>query len=233
MGRVSLPLSADRDSIWLVTYVSLFTSLLAFFILAMTMVELEGSDVRREHQRFQNSLYQQVVYHRQKMGLDWLEVEETVTLGTRLTLRQQAGEQSPMFALGSDQLSLPWRARLQELSVLLSALELSQPSKNFGRHVRVLHQRGHDIQVQLRVVGHTDNQPINGGRFANNWELSAARALSVARQLQAGTFLPDTQLAIAGLGSFHPLGRADDHDLNRRVEIYLTTRLLHSVPVVP
>src|SRR5690606_35765654 len=35
----------------------------------------------------------------------------------------------------------------------------------------------------FQVAGHTDNIPIRGRRFASNWELSATRAVNVARFL--------------------------------------------------
>ena len=38
-----------------------------------------------------------------------------------------------------------------------------------------------DINWVLRVDGHTDRRPISNAQFASNWELSAARAISVVR----------------------------------------------------
>ena len=41
-----------------------------------------------------------------------------------------------------------------------------------------------EINWVLRVDGHTDNVPLSGtGRFRDNWELSAARAISVVKFL--------------------------------------------------
>jgi hypothetical protein len=60
---------AERESIWLVAYISLFTSLLAFFILSTTIIELEGSSVRRNYQQFQHALYLQVMAYKQRMNV--------------------------------------------------------------------------------------------------------------------------------------------------------------------
>ena len=43
----------------------------------------------------------------------------------------------------------------------------------------------HDVPWILRVDGHTDPQPVKGGQFASNWELSAARAITVVKMLIA------------------------------------------------
>ena len=42
-----------------------------------------------------------------------------------------------------------------------------------------------DINWVLRVDGHTDRRPISNAQFPSNWELSAARAISVVRYLIA------------------------------------------------
>ncbi len=77
----------------------------------------------------------------------------------------------------------------------------------------------------LRVDGYTDRQPITGGKYASNWELSAARALSVVRILIADGIPPD-RLAAAAFGEFHPIAAGDtpaDLARNRRIEFRLTS----------
>lgn len=73
----------------------------------------------------------------------------------------------------------------------------------------------------VRVEGHTDNQPIHTAQFPSNWELSTARATSVVRYL-IGHGVPGVKLSAAGYADTHPIasnttisGRA----LNRRIEI--------------
>ncbi len=76
----------------------------------------------------------------------------------------------------------------------------------------------------IMVEGHTDNVPMSGKTYKDNWELSTARALSVVRCLSDGG-LPQKRLAAVGRGEFYPVasnstdaGRAQ----NRRTEIILT-----------
>jgi chemotaxis protein MotB len=200
--------------------------LLAFFILSMTMVELEGSTVRRDFQKFQHSLYQQVLVNRQRLGLDWLEVEETVTKGTRLTLRADRLQQQEVFKVGSDKLSSEWQGEMQTLAILLDDLQLNDLDKRYGAFTSSIKASGLTLKLRVLIEGHTDEQPIKSARFPSNWELSTARALQVQQFLQQRTHLPPEQFAIAGLGSFRPSENIADYDRNRRVEIYLYAELL-------
>ncbi len=79
----------------------------------------------------------------------------------------------------------------------------------------------------LRVEGHTDNIPIHTAQFASNWELSSARASSIARLLLAIGAMPAQRLSAAGYAEFHPVdtndtaqGRAN----NRRVDLIVLPR---------
>ncbi len=83
-----------------------------------------------------------------------------------------------------------------------------------------------DINWILRVDGHTDSDPINTPRFKSNWELSAARAISVVKYL-ISQGVPPERLAAVGFGEFHPIDPADTPEAkakNRRIELKLTER---------
>ena len=74
-----------------------------------------------------------------------------------------------LFATGSDEISAAGVGELQKLADAVSQLAIEIPT---------------DIAWVLQVNGHTDKRPITGsGRFRSNWDLSAARAISVVRFL--------------------------------------------------
>jgi chemotaxis protein MotB len=85
-----------------------------------------------------------------------------------------------------------------------------------------------EIPWVLRVDGHTDKRPLLGpqGRFRNNWDLSAARAISVV-QFLVGKGIAANRLVAAGFGEFQPLVDGDADAIlakNRRIELKLTER---------
>lgn len=85
-----------------------------------------------------------------------------------------------------------------------------------------------EIDWIIRVDGHTDNTPLSGeGNFADNWELSQARALSVVRYMVDELGFPPERLAATGFGQFQPVASGDTPEAraqNRRIELKLTER---------
>jgi len=83
-----------------------------------------------------------------------------------------------------------------------------------------------DVNWILRVDGHTDATPIHNARFASNWELSAARAITVVKFLITQG-IPAQHLAATGFGENQPVdpaGTPEAFARNRRIEIRLTDR---------
>ncbi len=83
-----------------------------------------------------------------------------------------------------------------------------------------------DIAWVLRVDGHTDTDPMQNAEFKSNWELSAARAISVVNYLEAKG-VQSRHLVAAGFGQHQPLVVGDTEEAkseNRRIELKLTER---------
>lgn len=79
-----------------------------------------------------------------------------------------------------------------------------------------------DINGKITVEGHTDNIDISTPRFASNWDLSSARALSVGHELLRGDLLDSNRFVISGYADTVPFGSNDTAEgraSNRRVEI--------------
>jgi chemotaxis protein MotB len=123
------------------------------------------------------------------------------------------------FVFQSEVLFAPGRAELaddakQQLDPVIAALK--EISAKIPK----------DINWVLRVDGHTDHRPISNAQFASNWELSAARAISVVRYAIAQG-IPPHRLAAAGFADQQPLDPGDSADAyrrNRRIELKLTER---------
>jgi chemotaxis protein MotB len=117
-----------------------------------------------------------------------------------------------LFGQGQADIAAEGETQLAQLAVALAQIAAEIPE---------------DIDWVLQVEGHTDDIPVRAGRFADNWDLSTERALSVVRFL-ADQGLPPNRLAAAGYGEFQPLDPADSDEArrrNRRIEMKLTQRI--------
>jgi len=116
-----------------------------------------------------------------------------------------------LFASASAELGQEGQIQLRQLATTLREIMPRIPT---------------DIDWILRIDGHTDQVPISNWKFPSNWELSAARAISVVKFLIAEGISAD-RLAAAGFGEFRPLDPANDevaNRRNRRIEMKMTQR---------
>ncbi|KQX40487.1 hypothetical protein ASD04_07665 [Devosia sp. Root436] len=114
-----------------------------------------------------------------------------------------------LFAAGQADISPEGTPDLDALAAAILQLETEIPP---------------DINWVLRIDGHTDIRPISNERFPSNWELSAARAISVAQYLVSKGVSPN-RLVAAGFGEFTPLDPGNSEEAyrrNRRIEFKLT-----------
>lgn len=86
---------------------------------------------------------------------------------------------------------------------------------------------------KLQVIGHTDTNPIQTERFPSNWELSAARAISVVHIL-LGSGIKAQALSAAGYSSNDPVAPNENEEgraKNRRIEIVLLPNLAELIAI--
>jgi chemotaxis protein MotB len=116
--------------------------------------------------------------------------------GLVVSLRQAA-----FFAPGQDSIESSTYTTIQKLAAVILAV----PNK-------------------VRLEGHTDAMPIHNARYRSNWELSAARAVTMLELLTARYQVPEIRLSVGGYAETIPIssnatpeGRAQ----NRRVDIVI------------
>lgn len=107
----------------------------------------------------------------------------------------------------------------EELSFAIGDDQLTESGRRFlDRFIAIVRPYRNGINIE----GHTDDVAVEpDGRFASNWELSQARAMSVLRYLNRGG-IDLERLSAAGAGQFRPLVENDSPEhraINRRVEI--------------
>jgi chemotaxis protein MotB len=91
-------------------------------------------------------------------------------------------------------------------------------SGKIRRIATVLTQHGLD----LRVEGHSDDQPIHTAQFRSNWELSTARAMAVLMLLVDESGMDPTKISVAGYGQYRPIAdnsTPEGRQMNRRVDL--------------
>ena len=103
--------------------------------------------------------------------------------------------------------------------------ELSESSKSSLEKIAA---QIREIPYMINVVGHTDNTPMHSEKYATNWELSVARASTVARFLVEKMGMNPQQFVVSGYSSYRPIKpntNAPNRAVNRRVEIIISKRL--------
>lgn len=138
-----------------------------------------------------------------------LEGREGVTIvGDRFVFSSEV-----LFGTGEAVLSVEGRQQIRNVTTMLDEIAGEIPD---------------GIDWVIRVDGHTDDQPLSGsGRYADNWELSQARALAVLRYMAGDLGFPPDRLIAAGFGEYRPVDTGTSPDArarNRRIELKLTER---------
>ncbi len=140
-----------------------------------------------------------------------LDANEMMEKGHGPTISVEEAEEGFMIQLPASLLFKPGQAKIENEDALLFlkrvALIIQELPKN----------------LEIGVQGYTDNiPPGKNSPFKDNWELSAARAISVLRELIADGVDPHRMFA-AGFGEYHPIATnatPAGREKNRRVEIH-------------
>jgi len=115
-----------------------------------------------------------------------------------------------LFALGKSELSTAAQSSLKKIGAVIQ-----------------------QTPYMINVVGHTDNIPMVSNKFASNWELSVARASTVARFLINELDMNPNQFVVSGYSSYRPIvpnTTAANRARNRRVEIIISKKLPPPLP---
>jgi chemotaxis protein MotB len=112
---------------------------------------------------------------------------------------------------------------LRELGFFRSgeAKLLPEAAAKLQKIAAVLKERHDD----LRVEGHSDDQPIHSRLYRSNWELSTARAMSVLALLVDQSDFPPEKISAAGYGPYRPVATnstPEGRRNNRRIDLVVT-----------
>lgn len=213
---------------WVVTYGDMMSLLLTFFILLVSFSSIQETKFKEAMQSLQGALGVLKEYP------TMIEQPNVLIPQPRQTANQEIYylvRELEQFLL-KENLDKAVRVELTDegikLSIVDSVLFASAEADIQPGAQKLLDQIAvmvDGIGQEVTISGHTDSVPIHTPRFPTNWELSAARAISVARRFQSLGVAPE-RISATGYGEWRPLetnetdrGRA----ANRRVEILLKT----------
>lgn len=221
---------------WLTTYGDMVTLLLTFFVFLFSFSSIDV-------QKFQKMIYSFQGAIGVLPGGKSMQEAENVFAGFRgLSAGQSAQETHDILAtlqkldifLREEGLRQDVSARVDERGVVISFTEqlLFEPGSAELQPgaKRLLSKVGEvlkELPNQLSVEGHTDNVPLRGGPYKDNWGLSSVRAAVVASFFGEVVGIDPRRLQAVGYGSFRPLvpNDTDDHRrLNRRVDVVVLSR---------
>ncbi len=211
---------------WMVTYGDMVTLLLTFFVLIVSMSEVEVKKFKEALSYFQGR--NSVLSHDAVMpalNQQVMSISEAKDQAERYEELLEYLEENDLL----DKVEVPLTQNGLHVTVADSVMfhsgeaELIEPARTVLRLVSGLL----DDRIESAVVeGYTDNRPIHTLRYPSNWELSAARAASVVRFMIAVTDVLDPSHYVAiGYGEYHPIdtnASAVGRARNRRVEIFFS-----------
>lgn len=221
---------------WLITYSDLITLLLTFFILLMSMADLDPVRFNAAS----NSLKGAFGIRTQQTGptgsspiqhdppiiqTDPLESRIIIMLNKKLNLEiNELGltQQAAMMRTETDTLLV----RVQE--ALLFEPGQSQLSNDSVVFLDTIAESIADHPIDMRIEGHCDAYEPDITQDSA-WELSTARAVSVLRYYINNGLLSADRLSAVGYGDTKPLVRNSEpsnRSLNRRVDIFLRAHIL-------
>jgi len=238
------PLERDWPPIWSVSFADLTTLLMTAFILwySLTAVAIPVEFLRIAPQR---PITKEDVEYVQRLKRKVVPPEIMVTQVKKITSRQEkAIEEIKKLREFKEELKKYIATQLiEDVVEIEEGIEaiLVRPRQPllFDEGKAVLKEKGLGLldkivallkevpYYQLRIEGHTDIKPISPFhryRYPSNWELSSARAVSVAKYfIEKG--VPPQRIGVSGYGSEKPIFPNDNEEnraKNRRVDIYIS-----------
>jgi len=123
-------------------------------------------------------------------------------------------------ALELEQLGQQLLIRINEQGTFPQGSAFLQPQ--FRPIIREIADKIGDIPGEVRISGHTDNRVVRSEMHSSSWDLSSARAVSVAEEMSQSASFDSSRMTVQGFADTRPLvpnNSEDNRRRNRRVEI--------------
>jgi chemotaxis protein MotB len=222
---------------WMVTFSDLITLMFTFFVLLLSLCSLEAGKIQQMESAATDAIGALEAGH-------YSEVATQVIMSSKKKIDEEALKSENLFKQFSG-------LKMKALDVNMTGnMEFAQLERGYSMVVRddLLFSAGRDelkpegipvlreIAVSLKefggkvlVEGHTDDLPVSTGRFPSNWELSTARAVTIARYFVEKAEVDPEIVSAVGYGDSKPKVSNDtpeNRGKNRRVEIILVPEII-------
>lgn len=210
---------------WLTTFNDLVTLLLTFFVLTLSLSNMDVAKVKEASLSMSAALGKL----KEGSGAEFRIFEPFVAPMGRvgLSLERRKQELAEELRTAGD-----FDVRVVDEGVMVTVDEklfFESGRADIGSSGRsmldALADRLREREDCIRVAGHTDDVPIQTDRFPSNWELSVARATGVVRYLVDRGGIAPERLSASGYADSRPRVPGNDAEAraaNRRVEIIIT-----------
>ena len=231
---------------WLISYSDFMTLLFAFFVVLFAATYRDNQAVRKLAKAIHNGFQTMGAFSADESGSGGAYSTQTPNADDNTTRVQNdqttinpasAGSVEDMLQLRR-QLEAAMGQELQNHEVVLQVTPegfvislkelgffdsgqaelLPGAAEKIEKIAKVLSKPG----LEIRVEGHSDNQPIHNDQFRSNWELSTARAMAVLRMLVDDAGFDPKKLSASGYGEYRPVAdnsTAEGRRMNRRVDL--------------
>ncbi len=226
---------------WVITFADLVTVVLAFFVLMLSFSATDPIQYHRVSDSMATAfaddlggIFDRVSLARLGIPLARIQAPQGIELPASPFARQAEGTYErvratlhPEIESGMIRLERTAQAvviRFSDLAFFSPGSERVTPS--FGAVIARISALLGETEGTIVIQGHTDDIPISTSRFRSNWELSTARAVSVAHELLNSSAIEQTRVVVQGHADSRPIVSNDSPQhraQNRRVEIHIST----------
>lgn len=198
------------NSLWLVIYTDMISNLMIFFLMLYCLTWLSTQDRAIAEASFKETFGGEKGAVQKTMQQIEKGIDKNKSMENKLKQEfknVQISEEKITIILPSPVLFDSGKADLRQ--------ETKKTLHDIAETIRSMPNR-------IVVEGYTDDRTINTKEFANNWELSSARATSVIKYFIENENLDPKRLSAFGYGEFRPKAPNDTEEnraKNRRIEI--------------
>lgn len=196
------PSFEDSSSSWLITYSDAVTLLLAFFVMILSVSDINQGKVEALKEGLSEMMTgetQPTPFTDIKLGLEQLIAEKGLEDQVSVTLDAQGVKiefaNVALYESGSADIKSEAMPTLKEVT-------------------QVIRETSHKTHM-VEVEGHTDDVPIHTEKYPSNWELSSVRATNIVKYLLAQG-IEKERLKAAGYADSRPKEGIDNLPLNQQ-----------------